>query len=270
MKEMSIKEIQSASLPVLLEFHNFCVKHKIKYSLAGGTLIGAIRHKGFIPWDDDIDVIMPRHEYERFCKLYQDGKEYCLFSPEKGNSYLPFSRLCDMALTLVKCPVVWTRKNISTGIWIDIFPEDGMPESIDKRKSSMQKSAEILDCIVKLRCSINKSFMISTRLKYLLLALIKGGISIRRLLKRHKRLATTIDFRESIHFGNFTFRGYSEKEFFHTEDFLETVLVDFEGYNFFALKGYDRHLRELFGDYMQLPPEEKRVNNHSEHKYFWK
>ena len=270
MKEMKLEEIQEVSVSILDKLHSFCVQNNIKYSLAGGTLIGAIRHKGFIPWDDDIDVIMPRPDYERFCKMFKSDSNYALFSSNIGNSYLPFSRICELQKTYVSCPVVWNTQKQGTGIWIDIFPEDGVPVDSDERKQKMQESSEILDRIVILRQAYSSTNTTINRIKYYIKAFVKGDFSIKNLLNRHKKLCTSIPFQSCSYFGNYTFRGYSSREFFHVEDFSNTTLVEFNGKSYCALGGYDRHLRDLFGDYMQLPPIEKRVRNHSEHKYYWR
>lgn len=175
---------------------------------------------------------MPRPDYERFCQLYLNSNKYHLFSPNTGNSYLPFSRLCDMINTDVKCPVVWTKGDVSTGIWIDIFPEDGVPETIEERKGVMHKSKSILDCIVYLRCAKCKSFSLTTRIKYRIKALIKGFVSIKSSLNKHKKLATSIPFYKSKHFGNFTFTGYLHKEFFLQRILWTLFLFNLKDINF--------------------------------------
>ena len=105
MREMTLKEIQQVSLGILKDIHKFCVEHDIQYSLCYGTLLGAIRHKGFIPWDDDIDITMPRPEFDRFIKSYQSEKGYRLFAAENNDGdtevSVPFARVCEMQRTFV-------------------------------------------------------------------------------------------------------------------------------------------------------------------------
>lgn len=91
MKEMTLREVQLFELDILKDVHEFCMANHINYSLAYGTLIGAIRHKGFIPWDDDIDIVMPRPDYDRFCRTYKSQAGYEIFSPIQGNSYLGYT-----------------------------------------------------------------------------------------------------------------------------------------------------------------------------------
>ena len=109
MKEMSLKDIQGVSLNIMKRLHTFCVEHDIKYSLGYGTLLGAIRHKGFIPWDDHIDVFMMREDFDRFCEIYEDTVDFKLFSYNRGNTYSAVARLCDLQRTLVKTgsPVIY-------------------------------------------------------------------------------------------------------------------------------------------------------------------
>lgn len=83
METLSLKDIQGVLLRIMKYIHSFCVENDIKYSLCGGTLIGAIRHKGFIPWDDDIDITIPRPDYDRFVKIFKDSDEFKLFAPER-------------------------------------------------------------------------------------------------------------------------------------------------------------------------------------------
>ena len=100
-KVLTLKEIQTESLGILKDIHSFCIKHDIKYSVVGGTLLGAVRHQGFIPWDDDIDLMMPREDYERFCRIYC-SEQYRLFSCHNDRSCkIAYARVCDMNRTLV-------------------------------------------------------------------------------------------------------------------------------------------------------------------------
>ena len=132
MREMTLTEVQQACLDILKDIHNFCQQNGIKYTLQGGTLLGAIRHKGFIPWDDDIDIAMPREDYDRFIRTYTSKKGYKLFSrelaPMRKSVFLAFSRVCEMQKTFVDCRMLpWTSEE--TGVWVDVFPLDGIEDS---------------------------------------------------------------------------------------------------------------------------------------------
>ena len=126
MKKMTNNDIQNVCLELTKEFHRFCTKNHLRYTLAYGTLIGAIRHKGFIPWDNDVDIIMPRPDYNKFVELYQDNENYSVIAPEKGNSLLAYGRLVENKRTLIVTLTHWANKD--TGIWIDIFPFDGVED----------------------------------------------------------------------------------------------------------------------------------------------
>lgn len=139
MIELNKKEIQNIELNILLEFSKFCNENKLRYYLVGGTLLGAIRHKGFIPWDDDIDVCMPRPDYELFISnFHSDNSCLKLCCNKFGNLKAPFAKLKDTR-TIVVNDILVNDNDIDTNLWIDIFPVDGLPDSECNRKKHIKK-----------------------------------------------------------------------------------------------------------------------------------
>ena len=121
MKEMTMDDVKAVSLDVLQEFHDFCEANGLRYSLGFGTLLGAIRHKGFIPWDDDVDVVMPRPDYERFFELYRNTSDFAAIDHHHGGALIAFGRLCDMKRTCVDSSVArWTEGETGVGIKVRV------------------------------------------------------------------------------------------------------------------------------------------------------
>ena len=120
-RRLSLEEVQAKCLDIMLDVHDFCLKNGIKYSMSGGTLLGAVRHKGFIPWDDDVDIFMLRPDYDRFVSTYESPR-YVLMSMERDKWYsLPFAHVADVTETEIEwMNVPFCHEN--GGVKIDIFP----------------------------------------------------------------------------------------------------------------------------------------------------
>lgn len=268
MKEMTTTDIQQVSLEILKDVHSFCKKENIKYSLAYGTLIGAIRHRGFIPWDDDIDIMMPRPDYERFIKEYKSCNGYDIL-PDGNNSMIALARVYDTQRTQVNMDIYpWCKKNV--GVWIDIFPIDGAEDDMKIFKQRVEKINKLWLDNFKYR---------STQIPYKLKKGIiqKAKLFIKRILwKKYNTNFKHIQLIKSIAFGstnNVTSLSIPEcetREYFPLVYFNEYIEIEFEKNTFFVIKEYDKFLNNIYGDYMKLPPIDERKPKHSFNKYYWK
>ena len=270
---MNIKEVQQVSLDILKDVHDFCISNSLRYSLCGGTLIGAVRHNGFVPWDDDVDIIMPKPDYDRFVQSYRSKNGYVLFSPDvkqKWEVRLRISKVCDMQRTIVQQDYyAWT--DTETGVGIDVIPAIGAPNTEREARKFIKHyliKARLLNCY---RVSLaSKDFLRNKKLSDKVLFFIKrlvgnyiGKRSIESILEFQKKY----DYDESQYFcGGFTY-GFGEWQV--KSIFDELVLHKFEDEEFFITSCYDEYLKSLFGNYMQLPPEEQRVS-HDFYGYYWK
>lgn len=273
MKEMSLNDIQNVSLEILKDVHSFCESHRIKYSLGYGTLIGAIRHKGFVPWDDDIDIIMPRPDFERFCSEYQSANGYKFYKPGDSNNFMVFARVCDNEHTYVKTNHPWS--NEKTGIWIDIMPLDGLPNDKEEFLEHVKKIRRIEKKIYRLRTGRYLNLSDTMSLKKYVYCLIKrilySKYDIRRLLHEHIQLLKKYKFEDASFWGQLTVMDYPEKEHNPREDFDHYIKMPFCGSDFYVMSGYDNILKRYYGNYMELPPEDKRVPPESSTQiYYWK
>ena len=275
MKELTLKEIQTQSLEVLQTVHDFCVAHDIKYSLAYGTLIGAIRHKGFIPWDDDIDIIMPRPDYERFVASFSaPGRD---FACEKDTDYyLNYCRVFDTAKTgsTTFLPI---GKIYKGGVWIDVFPADGVSDDKEEfvRNIGEVKKNWMMQLRYRYSLASFRDILRTCGIKdFLILMAIKLSGQGRKKLDFNndivRKNAVRIPYGVTEHWSQLCILDDGIRNYQLCEDFAETIDAEFEGRSFKIMKGYDRVLRNIYGDYMQLPPEEQRQPKHGHATLFWK
>ena len=273
MREMTLGDIQNVSLAILKDVHAFCVSYNIKYSLAYGTLIGAIRHKGFIPWDDDVDILIPRPDFERFCHEFKSSHGYELYVPEDSRSFLTYARICDNEHTLVKTNRPWSTK--PTGVWIDVFPLDGLPSDKTEFLTLVGKLRNIQTKVDRLRTGRHLKLMDSMDMRNFVYCLIKRILyyryDIHTLLHQHIQMIKGKKYEDADFCGQLCVMDYPEKEQNPKEDFDNYLLVPFCDSEFYVMNGYDNILKRYYGDYMELPPENKRIPpQQANYRFFWR
>lgn len=273
MKELTCKEIQSVSLEILRYISDICEKNNIKYYMMYGTLIGAVRHQGFIPWDDDIDIMMPRKDYSRFISVFENMKTvpYELFYAEKNSEY-PYmiGRVSDSRY------LISTRNEVDygMGVFVDIYPFDGLGSDI-KIAKKIAKKADFYSSMHFLSTRIgitNQLADSSSKLRLLVKipAFVIAKIFGKKYWKdRLNNLSNLYDYENSKYVSIVVWECGWKKEIYPKSWFEESVKLTFEGYEFMAPKQYDVILSSYYGDYMQLPPVEKRIGHH-EYRAFQK
>lgn len=269
---MTLKDIQDVSLYIMKHIHDFCIKNNIKYSLGYGSMIGAVRHNGFIPWDDDMDIIMPRPDYDRFIQLYCDNEEFRLLAPEKQNSLKPYARLCEIKRTKAVVRLPWFEGEV--GLWIDIFPIDGVDEIAEKRNVDNQRLIKLNKDLKHKRASMIKLSIHSSlmwNLRVFAHMVVHSHFDKKRLLDEIVFLMKKHSYESSRFCGNLGFTGYIKRECLDKDIFERVILHPFEDAEFFILKEYDKNLRNYYGDYMKLPPVENQIPGHSDaQRFYWK
>lgn len=266
MKDMTLPEIKTLSLAILDDIHQFCTKNGIRYSLYGGTMIGAIRHKGFIPWDDDVDIAMARPDYERFLAEYVSEKGFRLFHAGNSGAQIGFARVCEMEKTEADFTLApWN--DVKTGLWVDVFPLDVAPDDMEEAKAHIARLSGLARRMMLLRQS-RAAFQDSPSLFYGVKLLVKKLIyqnpfyDRKKIVRRFISECRRYEDMKTEHFCNFSYLGFGIREYQLSEDFSDFISVCFEGKEYSCCSGYDRLMRTKYGDYMQLPPEDKRVTHH--------
>jgi len=250
--------LRSVELSMLSEFIKVCDQLAIKYYLLEGTLLGAVRHQGFIPWDDDIDVGMPREDYEKFLREGQALLPSELFVQTiftEKDYRANFAKLRNSNTTFLETSV--RHCNINHGVYIDIFPLDFCHE--DERE---QKKAFLQDARLSRRINLgfyfpNRKLDLPHKIFYTLVKLRYPCIQ-KVLKKREKKMASV---KKSSLYANYC-SAWAKKEIMPTEWFGDGVFLQFEGIRARVPKEYHKWLTQVYGDYMQLPPKEKRVSHH--------
>lgn len=263
MEKELLRKVQLTQLEIAKEIRRVCDENGIHYFLACGTFLGAVRHQGFIPWDDDMDIGMLRSDYEKFCRIAPQKlqPQYCLQTWYTDPNYsLPFGKVVKRGTVYLESKK--TRRLKENGFYVDIFPYDYVPEDSADRDSYAAKLLNIYR--VKLMKSRYQPWMEEDRIVwkkrigYLYYQLQSLFSSQNELARSYDALAVSIhNSPVMVEQGALPKPYYFGSEMF--EDFADYT---FEGETFKGLKDYDAYLKVLYGNYMQLPPEDQRENRH--------
>lgn len=265
MKELDFKEVQQTALSILRFIHDICEKEGIRYFIAYGTLIGAIRHHGFIPWDDDLDIMMPRPDFERFLDYFKthNTEPYKLMNLNTNPDYPYFNtRICDTN-TILETTV---EDSYGMGVFVDVCAMDGIGQSYSDAIRMMSKSKRL--------CS---SMFLATRNKFHF-GLTKGwGKKLLKFpayivthflgksffVKCMNKLLKKCDYDSSEFVGCLVWSTYAPSKEVFPKSWIEEIQKGrFEDSEYNIPKHYDEMLRTIYGDYMILPPEKERVYHH--------
>ncbi len=259
-KDITLAELKIIQMDVLSAIAEFCCQHDIPYSMACGTLLGAVRHKGYIPWDDDIDIYIPREGYKKLVAQFPNKykERYKLTSLERDPLWeLPYAKAYDDTTILEENAN--HKENI--GINIDIFPIDDVPSGQEwERYNKHRRMEQFLFALKSVRLSSNRSLA-----KNVILVLVRFFTffySKRRWAMRLDHLAQKYNGR-GMEYCFECCLGMLQKQPFPKALFKELIDLPFEDRSFKAFSDFDSYLRNGFGDYMKLPPKEKRQSHHS-------
>lgn len=256
-----MNELQRRLTDMLKWFHDLCVENHLRYYAVGGTCLGMVRHKGNIPWDDDIDVAMPRSDYNKLIDLFQEKNNigYELAVPLREDNYVySYMKLYDRSTTLVEN----TRYRTKKGIFLDIFPLDGSGNTLEecrKRWGSISKKQNLIWAKI---CALNKNRKWYKNAAILLARCVPDKIwNWRRLTRAFIEESSELTFDNceyvALFAGNWGFRENAKREWFG-----EPVLYDFEDIQIYGPEKPKLYLTNLYGDYMTPPPPEKQVSHH--------
>lgn len=260
MKELTLNQIKKIELNILIEFDKICKKNNLKYSLAGGTLLGAIRHKGFIPWDDDIDVFMMREDYNKFIALYNNDSNYKLITYKNTKNYnYFFAKLVDSSTKIIE----EHNKIINDmGVYIDIFPIDFFEDSKEESEKILNKLSfkKYLGVASNWRhFYINKNRSIFRQIPRLFFYFLSRFFNSN---KTYSKMETKMK-NSAKKFSGCLCGVYGKNEIMPTEIFESVSEIEFEGHMFFAITSYDYYLKQFYNEYLKLPPKEKQITHHT-------
>ena len=259
---LSLQEVQDSLLDILETVDRICRAKNLQYFLSGGTLLGAVRHKGFIPWDDDIDIMMPRPDYERLFDLASDGwldDRYRLISVKNGLSIIPYAKVIDSKIRIEEDLNIF-----SDHLWIDIFPLDAVPEDEIRCTKLLEKEHKLRDIFALSAASLGtgksktRAFLkipAVILLKALLAAAGNDYFSRKILSYCHPEL-----YAESKYVASLSW-CCGPQERMEKGALYPAIEVDFSGRRFFIPANRYAYLKNMFGDYRKLPDPKDRMTH---------
>lgn len=272
MKEITLNELKKLQIDMLNYIKKICEENNLNYYLAYGTLLGAVRHKGFIPWDDYIDIMMPREDYKKFILAVKEYpcSFYKLISIETEDKYtLPLPKLIDTRTILIQN--YNTVEKVDLGVYIDIFILDGAGNTMNEAVSIKNKSFSLFQDWYR---SSMKMFLPNQSKIISILKWIKNTPyrkkGIRNYLERMKKFNSKLSFYNCKYIVMLNFcPSLKENNIWLANYFGDGVLLEFEECIFKVPCAYKEILTSIYGNYMQIPPVEERISNH-DYKVYWK
>lgn len=262
MIKIEIDELKKLQLDILCYVDQFCRENDINYWIDCGTLLGAVRHKGYIPWDDDIDIGMLRSDYDKFTRIFNNNSRYSFLCAEKNDEYyFPFGKVVDNNTVLYEP----NKQGYKLAVYIDVFVYDNAPDD-DKKLTSMYNRRDFWR---KLNNAQTRHHRKTNNMWKE--ALVKVGRFMLQIFPKgyfnYKAINVCLKYKNinTKRVGNFT----SEKRMVCEKDiFREFIDLPFENHLFKAPIGYDKWLKAFYGNYMKLPSKEKQVSHHEFEAYY--
>lgn len=253
-----VRKMQMKGLEMALFFDDFCNKHNLTYFLCGGCCIGSIRNGGFIPWDDDVDVFMPREDYEKLKKLWIDTPEYSIqYTTKDFLTENQFLTICANNTTFIK--TYQMNLDINHGLVLDVLPLDGCPNGIKRKIQKLWALLYSLFIVGKAPENHGKAIYYAGKV---LLTLVKPKAWRYNMWRLCERKMSKYPISECDYITELCSGPHYMQNEYPKELFEKAIRVDFEGHQLPIPVGYDGYLRMAFGNYMKLPPKEKQVCHH--------
>lgn len=272
-KRMTLKEVRECSLNILLFVDKICKEQGLRYYLAAGTLLGAIRHGGFIPWDDDIDIMMPRKDYEKLIQNFPANETYAFLSLN-NNSNIPYAYGKVVDKRTRKLELLRSKYQV-IGVDIDVFPIDNYPNDLDdaiawcNEIKNIQLRANFISATYSKGRNILRTIMRNLIVLFYHVLDYIGIFTVNKSILKLNDLSQKFNDIETDYCGIAAISSYGVKKRNHKKIYEDSIDVSFESYKFPAPIGYVDYLIDYYGDYMTLPPIEQRKTHHSFVAY-WK
>lgn len=260
---IDFNECKKVELEILRYIDIKCAKFDLKYFLAFGTLLGAVRHGGFIPWDDDIDIVMPRTDYEKLYEILKDDPIYKMVNYKNDDTILiGFSKVFDTRTVIqYNKPFAFKQKY---GLFVDVFPLDKLPKN---KIFKLQQKAKLR---ILHHLLFYKSYKFKNKnIKDILFLKVVKNMSLNKLIYNIDTICKDSNNSQSNMMFTGVFPIYRNRKY-NIDIFENSIKMRFEKYEFNVPKMYDMYLKILYGDYMKLPPIEKRIPSHDFTAYYIK